>query len=289
MFPLIRTSAGALFQDATGYLLTVGTTGGGIEVLNNLDVKNVTTYDLPEDLRENRLIFVTITPYNEVGDAMSCMEETFRTGVDNSNIAPLCTKLNMPADTDVNVPVDTDITWDAIGNADGYKLTVTASSSTANNVTDLDIPTDNFYDFPNDFEAGETVTVTIVPYNTIGQATGCTSESFTIKTIPLCTNLTTPRDTDVNVEIDTDLEWRAIADADGYKLTVTASSSTANNETELDITTGTIHNFTNDFEPGETVTVTISPYNTAGKGNDMYFRELYHKNGSLMYQLDRTP
>ncbi|MDB4292675.1 BspA family leucine-rich repeat surface protein [Maribacter sp.] len=250
--------------EATGYLLTVGTTGGGIEVLNNIDVLNVTTYDLPDDLRESRLIFVTITPYNEVGDAISCVEETFRTGVDNSNIAPVCTNLSTPTANGVNIAVDADISWNAIGNADGYKLTITASSSTANNVTDLDIPTNNFYDFPADFEQGETVTVTIVPYNAIGDAVGCSSESFTILPIPLCTNLTGPSDTEVDVALDTDITWGAIANADGYKLTVTASISTANNTINQDITAGTSYSFPNDFEQGETVTVTITPYNTSG-------------------------
>ncbi|QCW98663.1 BspA family leucine-rich repeat surface protein [Aggregatimonas sangjinii] len=250
--------------EATGYLLTVGTSGGGIEVLNNVDVGNMTTYDLPEDLRENRLIFVTITPYNEVGDAISCAEETFRTGVDNSNIAPICTNLTTPSNGDTNIDIATGITWNAIGNADGYRITVSGSSSTANNVTDFDVVSDNFYDFTNDFDQGETVTVTIVPYNAIGEATGCTSESFTIMTVPLCTNLTAPADMDTGVAIDTNLEWAAIANADGYKLTVTGSVSTGNNIADHDISSGTTYDFPNDFEPGETVMVSITPYNAAG-------------------------
>jgi len=66
-----------------------------------------------------------------------------------------------------------------------------------------------------------TIFVTIIPYNTAGNALACTEESFTTETIiPLCTNLTTPLDSTTNVTITTDLDWTAIANADGYILTV---------------------------------------------------------------------
>ena len=51
-------------------------------------------------------------------------------------------------------PADTDIEWNAAANANGYKLTVSASNSTVNNVTDLEITSGTTYTFPNDFELG---------------------------------------------------------------------------------------------------------------------------------------
>lgn len=346
-------------SNATGYLVVVGTTSGGIEIVNNIDVGNATTYDIPNDLQESRLHFVTIIPYNDEGDATGCIEETFTTGDSNSppscvilsapadgasNVAldtnlswngsgsadgyrlsigtssggtdifsgdlgdvttydpisdfpesttlyvtltaynsngdatgcteesfttdgpPACTTLATPANSATNVPVDTDITWNASTDADGYKLTVAASSSTANNITDFDVTSGTSYTFANDFNLGETVTVTIIPYNVLGDATGCTSESFTIvpPPVPLCTSLISPSDGAVDLPVDTDIEWNASTGADGYKLTVTASSSTANNLTDFDIPSGTTFAFPNDFEQGETVSVTIVPYNSVG-------------------------
>ncbi|MCB4800408.1 T9SS C-terminal target domain-containing protein, partial [Tamlana sp. PT2-4] len=59
-------------SDATGYKLTVGTTSGGTDILNAEDVGNVLTYDFVSDLPETTTIYVSITPYNAVGDAVSC-------------------------------------------------------------------------------------------------------------------------------------------------------------------------------------------------------------------------
>lgn len=346
-------------SNATGYLVVVGTTSGGIEVVNNIDVGNFTTYDIPQDLLESRLYFVTLIPYNDEGDATGCIEETFTTGDSNSppscallsapangstNVAldtnlswngsgsatgykltvgttsggtdiftddlgdvtmydlandlpestmiyvtliaynvngdatgcteesfmtagpPVCTTLLTPINGSTNIAIDSNIEWNASTDADGYKLTVTASSSTVNNLTDFDIPAGTTYNFVNDFELGETVTVTIVPYNSDGDAVGCTSESFTIipPPVPACNSLITPLENAVDVAVNTNLEWTVSANATGYKLSVNASSSTANNLTNLDITSGTTYDFPNDFEQGETVNITIVPYNSVG-------------------------
>jgi surface protein len=64
---------------ATGYKLTLGTTSGGSDILNNFDVGNTTTYDPPGDLPGGTAIFVKITPYNGGGDAIGCAEESFTT------------------------------------------------------------------------------------------------------------------------------------------------------------------------------------------------------------------
>lgn len=64
----------------TGYLLKVGTTPGGTQILNNFNVGNVTTYDPPGNFPSYANIYVTITPYNGNGNAMSCAEESFAVG-----------------------------------------------------------------------------------------------------------------------------------------------------------------------------------------------------------------
>ena len=43
--------------NATGYLVIVGTTSGGVEVVNNVDVGNMTTYDIPDDVDMGILVF----------------------------------------------------------------------------------------------------------------------------------------------------------------------------------------------------------------------------------------
>ena len=62
-----------------GYNLTIGTTAGGNEVLNNQDLGALTTYSFIGTL--NTQYFYTVTPYNSAGSALSCVEQTFMTAV----------------------------------------------------------------------------------------------------------------------------------------------------------------------------------------------------------------
>ena len=63
---------------ATGYILRVGTSSGGGEILDNIDVGNVTTYD-PGDFPCGSTIFVKITPYDGFSTPPLCNEEVFET------------------------------------------------------------------------------------------------------------------------------------------------------------------------------------------------------------------
>lgn len=67
----------------TGYKLRVGTTPGGFNIINNIDVGNVTTY--PISLVYNTTYYVGITPYNANGNATGCTEYSFKT------VAPITT------------------------------------------------------------------------------------------------------------------------------------------------------------------------------------------------------
>ena len=64
--------------DATGYYITVGTSAGASDVLNNFDAGNVLTYHL-SNLVGGTTYYVTITPYNTFGTATGCTESNFTT------------------------------------------------------------------------------------------------------------------------------------------------------------------------------------------------------------------
>jgi len=73
-------------NDAIGYTLTIGTSSGSSDILNNLDVGNVLSYNPIENLPENTTIYVKVTPYNNSGMTLTCFEETFTTDqYSNSN------------------------------------------------------------------------------------------------------------------------------------------------------------------------------------------------------------
>ncbi|WP_248722698.1 T9SS type B sorting domain-containing protein [Seonamhaeicola sp. ML3] len=77
-------------SNATGYRLRIGTSSGASDILNALDVGDVTAYDFVSDLPNNTNIFVTIMPYNDNGDALSCSEYFFMTegNTFNSELPP---------------------------------------------------------------------------------------------------------------------------------------------------------------------------------------------------------
>jgi len=69
----------------TGYTVTMGTTPGGTDIADNVDVGPVLTYD-PGTLDYDQTYYVTITPYNDNGPAVNCNEESFTVRPDPNQI-----------------------------------------------------------------------------------------------------------------------------------------------------------------------------------------------------------
>ena len=65
---------------ATSYTLSIGTSQGGTDILDAVNLGNVLSYDPPEDLPQDIRIYVTVRPENENGYMTSCIEESFFTG-----------------------------------------------------------------------------------------------------------------------------------------------------------------------------------------------------------------
>lgn len=84
----VSTSGDISWSAATGvpegYFLTAGSTSGGTDLANNVDVGNVTSYNLGT-LMAGTTYYVTITPYNSNGNATGCSEQSFTTFVPPSN------------------------------------------------------------------------------------------------------------------------------------------------------------------------------------------------------------
>ncbi|MBK7223402.1 MAG: DUF285 domain-containing protein [Saprospiraceae bacterium] len=118
---------------ATGYKLTISTTSGGTNILNNQDLGNVTTYDPPSNLPSNATIYVKIIPYNSIGDAMGCMEESFTTASLSLNDFVTIWKTDNPGtsnSTSITIPATgTGYNYDVDWNNDGVydQLGITGS------------------------------------------------------------------------------------------------------------------------------------------------------------------
>ncbi|WP_425076011.1 T9SS type A sorting domain-containing protein [Psychroserpens sp. S379A] len=68
-----------------GYKLSIGITPGGTEVLDNLDVGNVLSYET-DTFEYEVTYYITITPYNNNGNAEDCIEKSFTTRANPNQI-----------------------------------------------------------------------------------------------------------------------------------------------------------------------------------------------------------
>lgn len=256
-----------MVDGATGYIINVGITQGGVEIANGIDVGNTTTYSFPQALQGNRTHYVTIIPYNEVGDALGCAEENFRTGTSTLNNPPLCTTLASPLNGASNVAINTNISWNAAANTDGYYLTL-GTASGANDILDtMDVGNVTMYDLPSDLPENTVIFVTIVPYNSFGSAASCTDESFTTETLPTvpnCTNLSAPLNNATDVILSSNISWNTVSNADGYYLTMGTTSGGNDILDAMDVGNVSMYDLATDLPEATTIFVTIVPYNSIG-------------------------
>jgi surface protein len=253
---------------ACGYKITIRNIDTNTVLLPIEDVGEVTVYNYANDFPANTNIGVTITPYFDDGDFSGCSEESFTTNT--TAVAPACTSLASPTNGDANVSANiTGISWNPANGADAYSIAITSTSGN-NNMALTDLGDVLTYTFPTSFQNGDVVSVNIIPYNTVDDAVGpCVTQSFTIgSAVPAvpnnCADLVSPlaNATDVAVDIGS-ISWDAVADATTYRVSINGSTSNVNDITNQDIT-GTSFTLPGDFDNGETVSVVIIPFNTAG-------------------------
>ncbi|WGD34550.1 T9SS type B sorting domain-containing protein [Olleya sp. YS] len=249
---------------ASGYLLTVGSTPGGNDVLDNFDVGPIPFYTFTSPLLTNTQYYVTVTPYNTSSSAIGCVEETFVTG---SQI-PECTALTSPINGAVDVSLSTDISWNAVDLAEGYYLTIGFTSGGAELLNNINVGNVTTYDFPNDLSSLTQVFVTIIPYNNFGTPSGCQEQSFTTKfSLPIepdCSDLIFPQNSATDVPLSTSLSWQAIVNVEGYLLTIGTFSNGSNITNNLDVGDVTTYDLTGLLEANTDYYVTIIPYNDFG-------------------------
>ncbi len=249
---------------ATDYNLSIGTSSGGSEIFAG-DVGNITSYDHTSDFPEGTTIYVTVIPKNAQGDAVGCAEESFTTQA--SATVPACTALTLPTNGATNVTVSTDLTWSASATATGYRLSVGTTSGGTQIMNNIDVGDVTTYDIASDLTENTTVYVTVVPYNALGNATGCSEESFTtqaLATVPACTTLTVPVNGAANVAVSTDLTWSASATATGYRLSVGTTSGGTEILDNEEVGILTRYNLPDDLPNNIMVYVSVTPYSAQG-------------------------
>lgn len=249
---------------APSYLISIGTTPNGNDIINNLNVGNATTYQPPFGLPDDTDIFVTLTIFFFNQENIICTTEMFRT--EDVTEPPGCTTPDFPFDNAMNVNIGSSITWNFAPTATGYLLSLGSSAGGTdilNNETIIGAP---FFQPPNDLPLDTEIFVTITPFNENGTAVAtCPEFSFitgALAIIPNCTSLINPVNGAVNVELSPILEWTDIPDAIGYRVTIGTTPFNANVLNNAVFTTNST--LILDFEANLTFFVTIIPFNAAG-------------------------
>lgn len=89
-----------------------------------------------------------------------------------------CTTINNPLDGATNVLTDTDLSWDAVADAMGYTISVATGPGIGDIVNTRDLGNVLSYNFPNNLPYDTEIFLSIVPYNDMQTATGCSEERF---------------------------------------------------------------------------------------------------------------
>ncbi|MEC3874409.1 fibronectin type III domain-containing protein [Chryseobacterium salviniae] len=157
---------------ATGYRLSVGTTSGGTDVINNVDLGNVTTYTLASSLQFNTQYYYTVSSYNGAIPSAACSERTFTT----ANIS--CPAVTAPASAAVGLSVTPTITWTATTGAAGYRISMGTTSGGTDILNNVDVGNVTTYTIGSPLNTSTTYYYTVNSYNGAATSSSCTVRNF---------------------------------------------------------------------------------------------------------------
>lgn len=247
-----------------GYIISLGTTAGGNDIVNERNVGTSTSFSPPTGLPENTEIFVTITLFFFNQPNIVCDTQSFTTAALTE--VPDCVTSTLPSNNANNINTSTNISWSAASGASGYILSIGTTLNGSEILNNLDIGNNLSYNPPTDLPSEANIFVNIIPYNSIGMATGCNTIIFRTAEaaiLPQCTSMITPFDGETNVPLSPTLQWNAVVNATGYRVSIGSTPFDTNIlDNAILFNTSTV---VVDFEPNRTFFITIVPFNEAGE------------------------
>ena len=211
---------------ATGYKISIGTTAGGTDIANNLDVGNVTTYTYNTPLNYNTKYFYTIKSYNATLTSSGCSERTFTT-------LSFCPTVSAPVASATGVAVKPVFTWSAHADATGYKLTIGTTPGGVDVLNAFDVGNVLTYTYPNELIYNTKYYYTINSYNATQTSLGCSERSFT--TLSICPTVSAPASSAVDVSLTPTFTWAAVTGVTGYKLRIGTTPSGTDVMNNIDV------------------------------------------------------
>ncbi|RMB57579.1 hypothetical protein EAX61_10695 [Dokdonia sinensis] len=255
-------------QGNFGYIITLGTTPGGNEIVSSTGVGS-NSFRPPLGLPENTTIYVNIEVRDSSSTSIACNEQEFTTGA----ITQLseCTSLSIPSDGEVDVAVALTLVWTYAPRATNYIVQL-GTTPGGTDVLDVDTNSNELqYTIPFNLDFGTTYYARVIPENSVGERGDCSETTFTTvfldDDVPDCTQLINPADGAEGVALTPLLSWLPVATADGYLLRIGTSPGAGDvlNNEDLGDRTSTL---VLDFDEGVTYYVTVTPYNLAGEARN---------------------
>lgn len=167
--PTISWSA---VNGATGYKLSVGTTAGGTDVLNNQDITTGNSYTFTAPLLYSKQYYYSVNAYSSGGTSAGCAQNNFTT----ANIP--CPTVTAPALGAFGLSTTPTITWTAVTGATGYKLSVGTTAGGTNVLNNQDLGNVTTYTFSSALAAGTKYYYTLNSYNANSTSASCTERTF---------------------------------------------------------------------------------------------------------------
>ncbi|WP_165869238.1 T9SS type B sorting domain-containing protein [Maribacter algicola] len=251
-------------EGVPGYIISLGTTPGGRDILDELNVGSSNRYTPPTGLPENTQVFVTITLFFFNQANITCESQSFTTA--SLFEAPDCTFLSNPTNNALDVNTSTNISWAYAPGATGYLFTMGTTPNGNELVPTTDLGNTLSYNPAIDLPEESDIYVSIIPYNQIGIALDCSTFVFSTAPqmeLPVCTSLITPFNGETNVPLSPILEWNEVRNATGYRVSIGTTpfeTDILNNAAFFRTSTMVI-----DFEPNRTFFIKIVPFNDAGE------------------------
>lgn len=259
----VAVDATIAWQDVTGvtgYIISIGTTDGGTDIINQRNVGSATSFMPPLGLPENTQIFVTISLFLLSQPNKVCPSESFRT--EDVTMPPDCTVISNIIDGEVGVSVFTNILWNYVSRATDYDILI-GTAPGLGDIANTNVTALSFNPL-GELPASTLIYVQVIPANENG-VPNCPEISFTtgaLATLPECTRLISPANGAINVPLTPLLEWEDVPGATGYRVTIGTSPTETNILNNTSFFTNST--FVIDFEPNQTFFITIVPFNSAG-------------------------
>ena len=159
---------------ATTYKMNLGTTPGGTDVMNQVDLGNVTTYTIPtaSPLLYGTTYYASIYPSNSFGIATSCSEINFTT----KNIG--CPTVSAPVVSAASQSLTPTIAWSSVTDATGYKISVGTTSGGNNVMNNVDVGNVLTYTLTTPLNNSTQYYYTVNAYTPTSNSQSCSVRTF---------------------------------------------------------------------------------------------------------------